>query len=363
MVPATHTPPAPAVTPVSPHVSDPQLHAFLQPGFTAADYLNAALPALSLSLSRAAPPKASGGAAPASSSPASLAELSAHTQQHLAQLHAHTARLTAALTQLTGDILRSGGRLAYEVEVLRGEAVGLAEALTDARGPLRADVDKFLPGGLALALGRADGDAADEASDAAAPAPEPAYIAQLRTLTHVRARLEAVIKVFDEALQWALPPSELSLASSLISVSAPSKESRAPDGSRGGNGNHDAATREAKARDFADKLRADIALLAAGGADDGEAGADKATARIQALRDLAAVWKGTAEEKARARFIDSLVKIVDDKQKEAGRARQKQRGSSSGTSAASSAPKPAASLPKGGFLENLTRMRGNIYSE
>jgi hypothetical protein len=33
--------------------------------------------------------------------------------------------------QLTDEILRSGGRLAYEVEVLRGETIGLSETLTE----------------------------------------------------------------------------------------------------------------------------------------------------------------------------------------------------------------------------------------
>lgn len=96
------------------------LEPFLQPGaFDAADYLNSTLnPKLNLS------------------------ELSSQTQNLLSQLNAQTSRLTAILTQLTDDILRSGARLAYEVDLLRGEAIGLSEALNEG---LQDDIALFVP--------------------------------------------------------------------------------------------------------------------------------------------------------------------------------------------------------------------------
>lgn len=96
------------------------LEPFLQPGpFDAADYLNATLN-----------PKLN------------LPELSSQTQNLLSQLNAQTSRLTAVLTQLTDDILRSGARLAYEVDLLRGEAIGLSEALNEG---LQNDIALFVP--------------------------------------------------------------------------------------------------------------------------------------------------------------------------------------------------------------------------
>ena len=122
--------------PKSSHVADPSLLPFIQPAFDPADHLNALLPSLAFPSSQSKP------------NAVSLSELSIQTQSLLSQLNAQTTRLSTVLTQLTDDILRSGGRLAYEVEVLRGETVGLSEALTDG---LRPDVEKFVPSGLTAA--------------------------------------------------------------------------------------------------------------------------------------------------------------------------------------------------------------------
>lgn len=333
--------------PRSAHVSDPALAPFLQPDFDPADYLNATLPALSL----AARPQRAGHAA-------SLADLSSQTQHLLAQLNAHTTRLSATLTQLTDDILRSGGRLAYEVEVLRGEAIALNESLADG---LKADMRKFLPGGIPLrpqqaedevagpAIVATDGTEVEEQQQGPVPIEDhdtsPEYIAHLRTLSTVRSRLETVIKVFGEAMHWTIPPSEVSIGASLISVSAPEPGT-------------DSASREQKGKEFAVALRSEIADLIMG---DPETGFEKAQTRIQALRDLAKVWKGTAEERARIKFIEGLVKVTEDKQreidreKEMNRDRGQQRPGRSG-----SLPKPQQPAPQqrtGGFLENLQRIR------
>jgi hypothetical protein len=332
--------------PKSTHLSDPALQPFLQPDFDPADYLNATLP--SLSLSSSSRPLQKGNYV-------SLADLSSQTQSLLSQLNAQTTRLSTILTQLTDDILRSGGRLAYEVEVLRGEAIGLTEALTEG---LKGDVEKFLPGGIQLSepqdqeqsptLEEEEEEEEEKAEDddqrpSKPPAEDsttPEYLSQLRVLTLVRTRLETVIKVFGEAMHWTLPPSEVSLASSLISVSAPEPGS-------------DASSREQKAREFANALRTEITDLITGE----EAGTDSALLRIQALKDLAQVWKGTAEEKARIKFVESLAKLAEEKQKALENANQRQRGGRSGSVTKTSAQAPQQK--SGGFLDNLQRIREN----
>ena len=332
----------------SAHVSEPALRPFLQPTFDPADYLNATLPSLAL---HSASSRTSRQA-----TAVSLAELSSQTQTLLSQLNAHTTRLSTTLTQLTDDILRSSGRLAYEVEVLRGETIGLSEALTDG---LHRDIVKFLPRGVNLESKESSDttaslvdetttkDITDEPSVPSATVPvadSPPYISHLRTLGLVRSRLESVIKVFGEAMQWTLPPSEVSLASSLISVSAPEPGS-------------DRYSREEKGWEFAENLRNEIADLIAG-SDEEESGHKAAMSRIQALRDLAQVWKGTAEEKARIKFVESLVRLAEDRQKALDSAvSQRQRSARSGMAQKQTREKG------GGFLENLQRMRGNIYLE
>jgi hypothetical protein len=326
------------------HVADPALVPFLQPQFDPASYLNATLPSLSLPSVSARPLQQTHSV--------SLAELASHTQDLLSQLNAHTTRLSAILTQLTDDLLRSGARLAYEVEVLRGETIGLTETLADG---LKDDVNKFVPGGLPL------NEEQDEDAEATSPGPAlegdkhsgapshfepttPHYITQLRVLTLVRNRLETVVKVFGEAMHWTLPPSDVSLTSSLISVSAPDPGT-------------DASTREQRGKEFAAALRAEISDLIIG---DLESGPEAAMARIQALKDLAVVWKGTAEEKARARFVEGLMKIVEDRQKELEREKEKrQRGARSGTAPKPQVHPPAPQRSGGGFLDNLQRLTEN----
>jgi hypothetical protein len=335
--------------PRSSHVSDAALAPFLQPSFDPADYLNETLPSLSLS------GRAAKGTA------ASLADLSSQTQDLLSQLNAQTTRLSAILTQLTDDILRSGGRLAYEVEVLRGETIGLTDVLKDG---LKDDISKFVPGGLpveaepsAAELSRRPSEV-QHIDDAAAEPPQdvpyqqppptdptPDYITSLRTLTTVRSRLETVIKVFGEAMHWTIPPSDVSLGSSLISVSAPEPGS-------------DNASLEQRGKEFATALRSEIADLIAGDPEEGPA---KAEARIQALRDLASVWKGTAEEKARGRFVEGLVRLAEDKRREVEREKERSKGRG-GRSASIAKPQqaPAKEAGRGGFLENLSRIRGLV---
>ncbi|KAK4038696.1 hypothetical protein C8A01DRAFT_17233 [Parachaetomium inaequale] len=325
-----------AAQPQSQHVADPFLQDFLNPSFDAASYLNATLPPLQTSSQASRSQGSSQGAVP-------LAELSIQTQTVLSQLNAHTTRLTNTLTELTNDILRSGGRLAYEVELLRGETLGLSETLSEG---LEDDIAKFVPGGIreivtepraaadghggasshqrrmsilaatpAATTTTAETPAAAPTSQAETPtAPnEPPYIAQLRTLTLVRSRLDSVIKTFGDAMEFVFPPSEVSVSSSFLSVSAPDA---------GGGGNH---STEEKGQQVLQTLRDEISRLL-NNAQDPIKGIEDAARRIEELKELATVWKGTAEEKGRARFIESLAKMVEDRHRELLREAEQQSG-------------------------------------
>ncbi|GAP87833.2 hypothetical protein SAMD00023353_1601760 [Rosellinia necatrix] len=320
------------IEPKSAHVSDAFLQRFLGAGFSAADYLNATLPALqtSSSSSSAAAAVVRGNnnepflttTTTSSSSPVPLAELSAQAQAQLSQLNAHTTRLTNTLTQLTDEILRSGGRLAYEVELLRGETLGLSETLAES---LRDEVARFVP---------PDGPPRERTA-AAVPPPttteatpttttattttagtvvavaDPVFIGQLQTLTLVRSRLDTVVKTFGDAMEFVFPPSEVSVSSSFLSVSAPEP------------GSEDRSTEE-KGQKVLRQLRDEISDLlrgnggggGGGGGSDPVEGIERAARRIEELKDLTAVWAGTAEEKGRTKFIDGLAKMVEDRHRE-----------------------------------------------
>ncbi|TAQ90136.1 hypothetical protein B7494_g1556 [Chlorociboria aeruginascens] len=289
----------------SPHVADPTLQPFLNPSFDPADYLNDTLPPLqSSNISQS-----TRGSVP-------LAELSTQTQTLLSQLSAHTTRLTTTLTQLTDEILRSGSRLAYEVEVLRGETLGLSEALTEG---LQEDIVKFVPGGLEAETRRRQPWTTEttghrsRSSTNTLPKPliveeepkpeimDPPYITQLRTLTLVRSRLDLVIKTFGDAMAWTFPPSEVSVSSSFLSVSAPEPGS-------------DKHSIEEKGQQVSKQLRDEIADLLTG--KDPVEAIEAAAKRVEELKELVVVWKGTAEEKARVKFVENLAKMVEDRHRD-----------------------------------------------
>ncbi|RWA11770.1 hypothetical protein EKO27_g3333 [Xylaria grammica] len=355
--------------PKSAHVSDPFLQSFLSPTFGPADYLNSTLPPLQTSTRNNNDP---------SSVP--LTELSTQTQTQLSQLNAHTTRLTNTLTQLTDDILRSGSRLAYEVELLRGETLSLSEALAD---PLHDDIVKFVPDGLQeQAIETKGGNATSanprRASGATAIPPpatpaeetaptlptdgiarnptDPAFISQLQTLTLVRSRLDTVVKTFGDAMEFVFPPSELSVSSSFLSVSAPEP----------GSENH---STEEKGQRVLRQFREEISDLLHKGPDPVE-GIEKAARRIEELKELTTVWNGTAEEKGRTKFIDGLAKMVEDRHKELMREAEqagRRDGRTDGESGHRRAPNgslDAASESKGlsgyGIMSQLQRLRTGL---
>ncbi|KAI1083710.1 hypothetical protein F5B20DRAFT_347239 [Whalleya microplaca] len=346
--------------PKSVHVTDPFLQSFLAPSFDPAEYLNASLPPLRTQ---------SSSTIPRSNDPSvPLADLSSQAQTQLSQLSAHTTRLTNTLTQLTDDILRSGSRLAYEVELLRGETLSLSEALSEG---LHEDIVKFVPDGIQEQADR-KASATIQATPTRAsmvvppvsdePPPQdnnttdPPYITQLQTLTLVRSRLDSVVKTFGDAMEFVFPPSELSVSSSFLSVSAPEPGA-------------EAHSTEEKGQQVLKQLRDEISDLLRPGTDPVE-GIERAAHRIEELKELTNVWKGTAEEKGRTRFIDGLAKIVEDRHKELLRemeqnGRRDGKGDSDGNSrkpAANSDAAGAENKPLSGYsiMGQLQRLRTGL---
>ena len=342
---ATRTPTTTTSSTTEPHQPN-----FTSPTFDAADYLNEILPALSLPSQ--SQPRSTGS---------SLSDLSTRTQSLLSAITAQNVRLSTTLSQLSDEILRSGGRLAYEVEVLRGEAIALGEGLKGEK--TAGDIGVFVPGGVPDPVPSSSLSATTEAgrdateNDAAQTLPEesdstvadPSYITNLRTLTAVRARLEEVVHTFGEAMEWTLPPSETSLTSSFISVSAPEP------------GDGESSSREERGQEVAKSLRREVSALL-----DGEGGVEGARERVEALRTLAVVWKGSAEEKARLRFVEGLEKMVEDRRRVLDQAEEAQRGYGQSQARRSSVDRRRDSDsggPGGGIFRNLHRLREEIYLE
>lgn len=369
------------IKPKSIHTSDDFVQDFLGPSFDPAAFLNAKLPPLAPKSSASSP----AGAVP-------LADLSQQANALLSQLNAQTTRLSSTLTQLTDDILRSGSRLAYEVELLRGETLSLNETMHET---LQEDIAKFVPGGIngsneeeddekkaSEGEGKDDDEEVGEekakvtSTGTELPVPattarsttsnEPTYVQQLRTLTLVRARIETVVKTFGDAMDFGFPPSELSVSSSFLSVSAPEPGS-------------DQQSSEERGQQNLKKLREEISSLLRPPKDSGAdpvAGIEKAANRIEELKELTNVWKGTAEEKGRNKFIESLAKMVEDRHKELMRELDQQQRTSSPTKKATAAAdglarrtgSPAAgdearpAPPPGGFglISQLQKLRSGL---
>ncbi|KAG9257429.1 uncharacterized protein F5Z01DRAFT_388505 [Emericellopsis atlantica] len=330
------------IQPRSTHTSDEFLKPFLQSSFDPANFFNANLPPVQ---QRSGEGAATGG----------TADLSSQAQALITQLNTHTTRLSNTLTTLTDDILRSGSRLAYEVELLRGETVGLNETLHET---LADDVRKFVPEGLPTepAVTRIN-EEQEEMEEATTTSTEPEFVKQLQTLTLVRARLDSVIKTFGDSMEFVFPPSELSVSSSFLSVSAPEPGS-------------EQQSSEEKGQQVLAKLRGEIADLLDTPADPVE-GIAQAAQRVEELKELTTVWRGTREEKGRMRFIESLAKMVEDKHRELMRemelaAKKNEAVAATGRTRKSSVTRDAAveeaKVVPGGFglLNQLQRLRSGL---
>ncbi|KAK5730975.1 hypothetical protein LTR15_000913 [Elasticomyces elasticus] len=333
------------IQPISQHVADSSVQPFLKEDFDPVDYLNSTLPALSTT-SRPSQSVQHGRAVP-------LSELNAQLQTQLSQVNAQMTRLSNTLTQLTDDIIRSGGRLAYEVEVLRGDTTGLTDVLENG---LKEDIELLAPKPrVEKETSRKDeavGASGEDPSKHSIVSTESEYLEKLRTLTAVRSRLDAVIKVFGDAMTWPLAPSEFSLASSLISVSAPESEA-------------DFRDREAKGKQYIESLRTEINEVVGSGNDQASLAA--AAARIDELRSLAEVWKGTAEEKPRMKVVESLQKPIEDRQRALERAGQVRKPAASPARGADLRYGDLSTRPSTesgyGFLQNLRNLKNEMYLE
>lgn len=294
---------------VKPHLADPTLRPFLSPTFSPVDYLNSTLPS-STKQQQSVPP---------------LSALASQTQSHISTLNAQTTRLSATLTGLTDDILRSSSRLTYEVELLRGEALSLADSLSS-RGDLHESIRKFVPDGFEKASLSPEPphspSKTKHSSQGQLPPPErnaqdnlqitnpssigePEALPHLRTLMQVRAQLQTVIQRFNLALSFPFPPSLLTTTtSSLISVNPPTQD---PD-------------LESKGQAALSRLRQEVFDILAD--EDGRGGgADRARERLGELREICEIWKGTGEARARLKWVEGLEALVDDEiqKKEEGR--------------------------------------------
>lgn len=312
-------------------MSDVIIAPLSNPRFDAVDYLNEVLPSLNLS-SQAQPTKAARSS--------QLQSTSSDLQSLLSKINTQNIRSSSDLTTLTDEILRSGNRLAYEVEILRGDVNGFYDVLTEA---LKEDIQRFVREDV-TSTAQTD-DEADSGPLSATPTDQPAFIGQLRRLSQVKARLEAVVGLFGEAMKWPVPPSELS--TSLISVSAPELGVQTTE-------------EDDKAREATKRIRVEIQdLLEADGG--GMAGLEAATKRVEQYRLLATLWKGTSEEKARNRFVDSLGKLIEDRRRNLEARGMSGRSRTGSPHRSSSVQGRPARQEGGGLFRNLARLKDEIY--
>ncbi|KAL9602679.1 MAG: hypothetical protein Q9219_001669 [cf. Caloplaca sp. 3 TL-2023] len=342
----------------SSHLSEPSLHAFLSPTFSAPSYLNSSFPP------PPAPPSAvpKSTTSPTTTTPQSLTSIVSQTQSHISTLSAHTSRLSATLTALTDDILRSSSRLTYEIELLRGEANGLIFALSEP-GDLNDAITTFLPYGLPHItqntpqqaplsspavtapnpssipattttkpaeerLSEAAAAAATTTTPSASPEKSPGThpnpqneepsppILPLSNLLHIRSSLQKTTQLFSLALSWPMPPSLLPSPpqnSSLISISSPSTQ-------------ESIAEAEAKGQEALGRLKAEIEGMMLREEEEEEeegegSGVERARERVKELRACVGVWRGTGEEGARRKWVEGLEGWVEGE----GRKRRKRK--------------------------------------
>ena len=332
------------------HLQDSNLQDFLSPDFSPINYLNTTLPS-------PAPPTS------IRSPSSSLSTLASQAQSHIAALTAQSTRLSTTLTALTDDILRISPRLAYEVELLRGEALSLSDSLSQS-GNLHSAISQFVPQGMGNSTDQPKSqDVPSDRHDVKSPSQvvrsppllttyldgsEPP-IAHLRTLIHVRNLLITVTQAFSLAMSWPLPPSFLSgPSSSLISVSSPADPSLELKGQEACN---------RLRREISDLLDEDEAI------GDGKDGWERASGRVQELRDSIAIWKGTREERARDKFVDGLEAMIEERVKKQLRSVERKVVGGVMAEEKEAEDKSTAAGVGPGLLRNLQRLREEIYMD
>ncbi|KAF8421453.1 hypothetical protein EV426DRAFT_609296 [Tirmania nivea] len=297
-------------------LADPILIPFLAPSFSVVNYVNSTLPPL-------LPPSTTLPTQPKHDTKAQLQQQlsqpshlnSNHNALPLSQIHPkitallstldiQTHRLITHLQNLTDEILRVAPRLTYEVEVLRGGVVGLGEDLEK----VGCKVAKFSP--------LAPKESSDSTSDGGDGLnnTKPEALRRLETLSTIRARLEEVIAIFGEAMNWPLPvPTSESIThntNSNLGVNSPSYYNLSPVPSpppfiKEMNKTNNAA----KASTKTINPTAEISYLLAANL------VPQARSRIEELRLLAGVFKGTIEEDTRLELVEELDRRVREVEK------------------------------------------------
>ncbi|KAL8664300.1 MAG: hypothetical protein Q9202_003114 [Teloschistes flavicans] len=321
----------------STHLQDPLLLPFLAPSFSPTAYLNASLPrpppsaTPSTTTTKTTTTSSSSSLKPQpphSSTTGSLAAITQDTNSQLSRLSALTTTLSTLLTALTDEILRaSSSRLGYEVESLQSGAEELLAALEGSLGSavsVFGGLLPFLPPPLSDGGGGGDDDTTTpapllpqssstfenaekegsgkmgeegEEGEVAKREGEDGDLHNLRTLLHTRTALQRLKTLFSLAMAWEMPPS-------LLLSSSPNSHTQT----------HTPATANAEARGWRclDGLRAEIGGMLDGG------GGGRARARIQELRECVGVWRGTSEEKGRARWVEDLGTWVEEEVRRRG---------------------------------------------
>lgn len=308
--------------------------------FDVVQYLNHTLPTFSIS------------SQPSSVKQNRLSQLHsglAETQSFLSRLNTQNVRKSTELSIITDEILRSGSRLAYEVEVLRGDAASLCDLLSDT---LQDEIQNFVTNEFNTADGRKDADGGlDPVPGASRSVTDPDFMQQLQLFGLVKARLEKVIAIFGEALKWPIPPSDVSVTSSLISVSAPEL----------GVAN---SVEDDQARAINKQYRAEMIELLQSG-HTSRAGLEAAEQRLEQWRNLSQLWRGTIEEKARARVVDGFEKVVEERRRTFQQSQQRRPdNNTTARGAANPGRMNTPGLSSGGsFFGGLRKLRDEIYLE
>jgi hypothetical protein len=317
----------------STHTGGDILPALTADRFDAVDYLNDALPTLSLSTQQSSK----------TSRTNQLQTASTDTQALLSKLNTRKIRSSTDLTSLTDEILRSGNRLAYEVEILRGDVNNFYDLLNDT---LKEDIAQFVRQETAAPT-------TDESNGESAPATaqksiDPAFITQLRTLNLIRSRLESVISLFGDAMKWPVPPSDVN-PQALISVAAPELGLQVQS-----------TEEDDKAREVERQIRGEIQRLL--DSEGGSVGLMAAQKKVEEYRMLSTLWKGTNEEKVRGRFVDSLAKLVEDRRRQLEAAgMQRGQGGSQRSGGGSQGGTQKSEGGRSGLFRGLARLKDEIY--
>lgn len=297
-------------------LADPILAPFLAPSFSVVNYVNSTLPPL-------LPPSTTLPTQPKHDTKAQLQQQlsqpshisSNHNALPLSQIHPkitallssldiQTHRLITHLQNLTDEILRVAPRLSYEVEVLRGGVVGLGEDLEK----VGSKVARFSP-----SVPKESADAMSDGEDGLNNT-KPEVLKRLEALSAIRARLEEVIAIFGEAMNWPLPvatsENTTQNTNSNLGVNSPLYYNLSPAPSpppfiKEMNKTNNAA----KAATKVVNPTAEISYLLAANL------VPQARSRIEELRLLAGVFKGTVEADTRLELVEELARRVKEVEK------------------------------------------------